>query len=105
MVSCDKIQRGITQYMDREILPKLPTWKSIALGTAAALYIRKLPEMVDSIPDSMGIKSEGMLDIDTVAEELKNRINGEVPVDIPVIGTMTFDRAEVDRILDYIRRA
>lgn len=104
MVSIDRFQNGLSNYIDREILIKLPQWKAVALGTAAALCIKQIPDMMKSIPDSMGIVKDGCIDVDAVAEELKKRMDNPVQIDIPVIGTMTIDRAEVDRMLDYMKR-
>lgn len=104
MVSIDRFQNGLSNYIDREILIKLPQWKAVAFGTAAALCIRKIPDIVKSIPDPIGIVKDGCIDIDAVAEELKKRMDNPVQIDIPVIGTMTIDSTEVDRLIDYMKR-
>lgn len=106
MVAAEKIQAGITRYLDCEIMPRMPAFKAVAFGTAAALYLRRLPELCGKIPVEMGITSEnGMVDIEAVHEELRVRMTQPVPIDIPFVGRITVDRDEIDKIYRYIMEA
>lgn len=102
MVSIDRITAGIGRYLDREILPQLPQVKAIALGTAAALYLRQAPSLIAKIPASMGIVDGSMIDIDAVRECAIGRIQEPVSIDIPLVGRMTFDQTEIDKLYRYI---
>ena len=47
--------------------------------------------------------SEGNVDIDVLAEELKkNMPKGGVRVDVPIIGALTFKDNDVDKLYEYI---
>lgn len=106
MISADKVSNGITRYLDAEILPKMPTFKAVAFGTIAALYLRRLPELIPQIPQSMGITNGAdMVDIDTIKDALYERVKDQVPIDVPMIGRITFDRSEVDKMYRYIMEA
>ena len=106
MVSKEKVCAGISNYLDREIMPHLPPVKAIAAGTAAALYLRQLPALMDKIPRSMGISDDsGNVDLEAIRDVLSAKITDTVPVDIPMIGRMTFDKSEVDKLYRYIMEA
>lgn len=104
MVTPERIASGISTYVDNEILPQLPTIKAIGLGTVVSLYVRQIPDLIKKIPGSIGITDEsGMIDIDTVRDVLRSRFNEPVSIDIPMIGKMTFDQSEVDKLCRYIK--
>ena len=106
MVAAEKIKAGVTRYLDNEILPRMPAFKAVAFGTAAALYLRRLPEICSQIPASMGITNDsGMIDLDAIREELRGRMNQPVDIDVPMIGRLTIDRDEIDKIYRYIMEA
>lgn len=106
MVATEKIRAGITRYLDSEIMPRMPAFKAVAFGTAAALYLRRLPEICSKIPASMGITNEsGYIDIEVIHEELHNRMTHPVDIDVPMIGRITIDRDEIDKIYRYIMEA
>lgn len=106
MISKEKMCAGISNYLDREIMPHLPPIKALAAGTAAALYMRQLPALIDKIPVSMGVTDDsGNIDIDAIRDVLSAKITDTVPVDIPMIGRMTFDKSEVDKLYRYIMEA
>ena len=74
-----------------------------------SLLIKKSGAILDSYKDNQLVKilgimdSEGNVDIDVLAEELKKNIpKGGVRVDIPIIGVLTFKENDVDKLYEYI---
>lgn len=111
MVSIDKIEEGVAKYLDAELMPQFQNngLEKVLVGTAASLLIRKTGTIVSSYKDNklvkmLGIMDEsGNVDVDILAEELKNNISKEgIKVDIPVIGTMTFHKEDIDTLYEYI---
>lgn len=111
MVSVDKIEKGVANYLDAELMPQLQNngVEKVLIGTAASLMIRKTGTIIDGYKDNklvkmLGIMDEkGNVDVDTLAEELKNNISKEgIKIDIPIIGTLTFHKEDIDKLCDYI---
>lgn len=111
MVSVNKIEHGIANYLDAELMPRFQGngVERVIVGTVASLVIRKSGAIVNSYKDNDLVKmlgimdNDGNIDIDVLAEELKNNITKDgVKVNIPVIGTITFHKEDVTKLYDYI---
>ena len=111
MVSINKIEQGVARYVDSEIMPHLDRngWEKVLVGTAVSLAIRKSSEIVAGYKDNkvvkmLGIMDEnGDIDVDILAKELQNNIPKDgIEFDIPVIGTMTFHKDDVDKLYECI---
>lgn len=111
MVSIDKIEQAIANYLDAELMPQLKSTgiEKVLVGTAASLFIRRSGAIIESYKDNKLVKmlgimdEEGNIDVDTLVEEVKKNIPKEgVKIEIPVIGTMTFHKEDIDKLNDYI---
>lgn len=111
MVTIKKIEQGVAAYLDSELIPKLPSTglEKVLAGTALSLAIRRSGTIIAGYKDNkvvqmLGIMdTEGNVDVDVLAEELKKNIPSEgVRVDVPVIGALTFHKDDVDKLYEYI---
>lgn len=111
MVSIDKIEQGVAHYLDGELMPQLQSsgWEKVLVGTAASLAIRRTSTIIAGYKDHKLVKmlgimdDKGNVDVETLAIELKKNIPKEgFKVDIPIIGTMTFHKDDVDKLCEYI---
>ena len=60
-VTIDKIQKGLTAYIDTEISPTLEGWEKIGFCTASALILRNLPATFDQLRNNQFIQMLGVL--------------------------------------------
>lgn len=111
MVSIDKIEQGVANYLDGELMPQLKGngFEKVVVGTAASLFIRRSGKIIEGYKDNKFIKmlgimdGEGNVDVDVLSEELKKNIpNDGIKVDVPIIGTLTFHKEDIDKLNDYI---
>ena len=111
MVSIEKIEQGVAAYLDGELMPKLPAngVQRVIVGTAMSLLIKRSGAILDSYKDNQLVKmlgimdSEGNIDIDILAEELKKNMPKDgLRVDVPIIGALTFKENDVDKLYEYI---
>lgn len=111
MVTIDKIEKGVAAYLDSELMPQLPETgiQKVIVGAAMSILIRRFGTILESYKDNQLVKalgvmdSDGGVDIDILAEELKNNMPKEgVKVDVPVIGAITFKKSDIDKLYEYI---
>lgn len=111
MVSVDKIEKGIAGYLDDELMSQFrgSSVERVVAGTAVSLMLRKTGTIIEGYRDNPTVKmlgimdNDGNVDVDTIAEELKKNIGKDgMKVDVPIFGTMTFHKSDVDKLRDYI---
>lgn len=112
MVRIQSIQNGTLKFIDNELLPKMQGWKKWTFGAAASLWLTNLPNVFQKIKEnsfvgSLGIIDEsGMINIEKLyAEFYKQAERTPVTFDIPVIGQITLDKTDVEKLYAYIKEA
>lgn len=111
MVSIDKIEQGVANYLDAELMPQFQSngLEKVIVGTVVSLAIHKSGAIIGGYKDNKFVKMLGIMDengdvdVEVLSQELKKNISKEgVKVDIPIIGTLTFHQEDVDKLYDYI---
>lgn len=104
----DQIAKGIADYIDRELVPKVPGLRKWGLGfmggRSAYLVQHYLNDHREQLV-MMGIMSEdGMVDVDTIASEFSRiaSVQGPVTEHIPIFGDVTFSSSDIDKLHAYI---
>ena len=110
-MTVNQLMRGVTGYLDAEIMPQMSGIKKY--GSAVYLSLAEL-NAINYIKDAVNnpaIKMLGIVNGENVdAEKLRSAMinamhNEPLKVDIPLIGTFTFTTADIDKLFDYMRRA
>lgn len=115
MVSYEQIENGLMAWLDAELLPGLPVngkydaLKKVAVTTAALYCLkngRRLLDRYASMLQGIGAMDEtGNVDLDGVADIFKAQVPSEgISISIPMIGPVTFYKADVDTIKKYIMK-
>ena len=116
MVSMNQIETGVSRWLDRELMPKLPTGGQYdgikkAATVALALYaIKRGRAALDSLTQNSflgtigAVDREGNVDLEGFVEEIKKQVpeNG-LKVSVPMVGDMTFYRSDLDDLMRYIK--
>lgn len=111
MITIEQAARGLTSYLDAELLPHLPTGKALIVGAAAALYIRKAPDIARQLIGMPAVKllgiidEQGNIDIDELYNAVLPQVRGTFDLSVPLVGNLTFDRAEIDKLYSYLKGA
>lgn len=113
----DKIERGIVAFIDNEIVPNInegmiigegklsitipANMKRAIVGTAGAMLSKKASGMLESyFPSADGI------DIYSLKSEITKRIGDEpFPMSIGGVIDVTFTKADIEKLYEYIERA
>ena len=115
MVTISQIEAGAVKFIDNEIAPQIPTnvpngqIKKIAFlaGAAYAVHknIRKYANH-HTLTQMGAVDAEGNVDLDGILEAARSNIpeTGFV-VNVPILGDLTFDAKDLDRLAAYIKEA
>lgn len=113
MVSIDQIEQGVVQYAQNEILPNMEetSVQRLVVGVFMGRFIRaqrvELEKMMEQdLVKSLGYFDENKnVDLDALRDEFKAQISAKgVVYEHPVIGKLTFEKSDIDRIYEYIMK-
>ena len=105
----DQIKTGVARYIDNEIISQMTDTKSRWItGGLAALAINNLGETVkryerDPFVAMLGVMKDGDVDIDAVYQAFAPRMVDKVSFVLPIMGKLTFDRQDLDKLMRYIK--
>ena len=111
MVSIDRVQRGISRYLDTELIGKMAGINKWLFAAAASAYIGSAPALLGKIRSNkllapLDLVSEsGDVDIEKIYAHLKPAAaKCPAPITLPV-GTITLTESDVDAIYNYIMQS
>lgn len=106
-----QIESGIANYLDIELLSKMEksSLEKVLVGVAISIAMRNFSKelsvyLQSPIIKTFGIADENGIDIDLLRDALKENIDDggfKVP-DLPLVGTLTFKKSDVDSLYNYI---
>lgn len=114
MTDFAKVQKGITSYLDNEVMPAFQEdgWKRVVVGAAIALAIRKSENYIpllqqNQMISALGVMDEsGAIDVETLVPVIKEQLDKQpLTIDIPMLSKLTFKSADVDKLHNYIKSA
>lgn len=113
MVNANQLINGIARYVDQEIIDKLPTMGKWIVGAGVGVVSERVNNVVIELQSNSVMKAlnvvddDGYIDIDILANKLKESAEkyGKVTIDVPLMGSITFSYADIDKLRDYIVRA
>lgn len=110
MVTVDKIQRGVSRYLDEQLMPHLTGLKKWIIGGVATLYIANLNNIISGLASKpiyaySGIFGEnGTVNIEALINSIRP-IAKTTSADIPIpfsAESVTVTEQDLDMILRYI---
>ena len=112
MVTSRQIVEGITEYANKDIMPKLEPSQQFMAGLVLGIAGGKADGMLKALAaqpmiSALGvIQPNGEVDLDTLYAAASAQMDrqGFLPIDIPIIGRMTFDRGDLDNVYRAICR-
>ena len=112
MVSIESIERGLARYIDQELMPSIKAdgIKGFAIGTAAALLVKRsggiLREYAKSpMLQQMGlVTADGAVDLDALRDAVRDNFPaGGLLVELPMGISIRINTADVDSLYRFIR--
>lgn len=108
MVRPESIAKGLANYIDAEILPKMGGWQRWVIGSFTGIALKRADTIVKELASHpvakvMGIiNSEGLVDLELIYQELARQAGkGPAVFEIPMMGELRLTSEDVD----YLYRA
>lgn len=106
----DNVINGISKYINAEIYSGMNDWQEFIARLAVGRVLNNMPQIKETIINNSFIKTfgiinaEGMVDVETLAKEIKNEIanKGKLTISLPMFGSMTFKPNDVDVLYRHI---
>ena len=109
MVGIEKVKRGLARYLDDEFTNNIGGWQRWVFGAAAGMYIENMGETLKRLSKSelvkgLGVVDEtGNIDVDKLRRYfLAEAQKGPITFVIPVIGAVTLNEGDVEKLYRYI---
>ena len=109
MVHYSKVIRGITKYIEDDILSKLSgTAGKWAAGVAVALAAKRAEQMYQAVANNAVVRALGFVegenvDVDAIYAELMQQAKqGDAVINVPMLGQITFSAADVESLYRHI---
>lgn len=109
MVSQEQLQRGITRFVDAEVLPKLSGIKKVGVGMYVGLVAHNAADAINKLKTNPAIAMLGIIDennaidIDALYDVAIPLFSEKQTFDLPVLGSVAFDKSDVDKLYKYIK--
>lgn len=110
-MTVNQIMTGLTGYIDAEILPHLSGAKRYGATVYLALVELNAMNWIKDALNHPAVRMLGVVDGENVDADklhtaMSKAMHGEsLKIDIPIIGTFSFNTSDVDKLFDYMRRA
>ena len=110
MVTYNQVVNGMTKYIDQEIINKIQGWQRWALGAGAGIMMNKGTNIFNAFKAHPVVKmlevidDNDMIDIDTIYGEIRKQAEkGSATIDIPMVGSITLTKDDVDKLYRLIK--
>lgn len=106
----ERVMQGIIDYADAEVMGKLPTSGKWVMGTVIGMASHKARTVADSLKENPIISmldiidENDMIEVEDLLDALKTSADryGNLTLEVPMVGRMTFTSSDVDHLRNYI---
>lgn len=112
MANAVQITNGIVKYIDAEILAKIEGWQKWVVGVGASLAVGRAADIYNTVASHPVVKmlgvvdEQGGMDIEVLHKEFaKQAQKGPITFSVPMIGPMTLNSSDVEKLYHYIKES
>jgi hypothetical protein len=102
------VLHGLSKFVDEDLIPKMSGLQRWIFGTGAGIALSKGDEMFHQyknmpILHTLGLIEEDKINVTCIYKELLSQAeHGPIHVEIPMLGTITLDKTDVEKMYRYI---
>lgn len=112
MVSLMQIQNGVAKYLDEEFINKLDGWQKWVFGAFSTMALLRIDELFLKVKNNEFVKLLNVIDeydyidLESLFEQFsKQAQKGAITFSLPMIGKVTLNSVDVEKIYRYIKEA
>lgn len=112
MYEYSQVINGIAKFVDTEMLTKMTGIQKWVAGSGIGILLSKGANTFSTLKQNEYVKMLGIvdendkIDIDTIYTELKKQAQKcNAVVDLPMLGTITLNESDVDRLYQLITKS
>lgn len=102
------VVKGVLKFIDEDLLPKMHGLNRWLFGTGAGIMAHKSENIFEELKHNPLIKAldlieDSRIDVTCIYKELsKQAEHGPIHIEVPMLGTVSLDKTDVDKIYRYI---
>ena len=108
MITKKQFVIGLSNYIDDEIIPKLPTSGKWAMSTFSIIVLKRSEGLIESLGNVEMIKQLKLIenenvDTDILCDALSESAKkyGDLSITIPMVGLLTFNYDDICKLKQY----
>lgn len=112
MATLAQVKTGAAAYIEQEIIAKIGGWQKWVAGAAVSMALNRADAIFEALRQNPAVKLLGIIDdsgeigIDALYSEFKKQAQrGPISFDVPMIGKLTLNESDVDKIYQSIKGA
>lgn len=106
MISIDRIEHGFKKYVDNHFIPDLPDGglERIIVATGAGILANRVKPLLHewskkSMFHALGLVNEHGFDLEGIKTEMMKHVGDQgFHLEIPIAGTVTFKREDIEKL-------
>lgn len=110
MYEYNKVINGITKYVDTEIVDKLTGWQKWVVGGGIGIALSNATNLFKHLKENEFVKMLEIIDeddyinVDKIYQEMKKQAQkGAITFNAPIVGIMTLNEQDVDKLYSLIK--
>lgn len=110
MYNYSQVINGLAKYIDEEIISKIDGWQKWIIGAGLGMSLDKGVNIFNELKTNPVVKALGvidkndMIDVETLYHNIKKQAhNNPITFSVPMIGAMTLNELDVDKIYEAIK--
>lgn len=102
------VLQGLSKFVDEDLVPKMTGLQRWIFGTGAGIALSKGDEMFHQYKDmpilhTLGLIEDEKINVTCIYHELLTQAEkGPIHIDVPMLGTITLDKSDVEKMYRYI---
>lgn len=109
MVSINQVEKGVAEFLDAELIPKIDGWRKWVAGATLSMAIENARNIFEVYKDNevliaLGvIQEDGEIDIDRLHDHFMEQAKKcTASFNLPFIGNITLKASDIDKLYNYI---
>lgn len=112
MVSMEQVKRGIARYLDEEFTNKMNGWQKWVFGVGSAMLLENFSTVINNLKKNPMVEyiqlfdESGNVAVERIHQHLRAQARkGPITFDIPMLGSITLNDADVEKLYQFIMQS